>query len=106
MITLPPLSWFIQKNGKTVSTNIYTGSLGTDPSKGCLYIASFNYKVYVQPENTDKPACLYAEYNVRKSLNDGGQIVLGEKEAFPVHTEGLKTASEWLAAKYIAQTRK
>lgn len=106
MISLPPLSWFIQISEKTVVTNIYTGSSGTDPCNGCLHTASFNYKVYVQLGNKENPALLRAEYNIRSPWKEGCQIVSAEQESFSADIEGIQIASEWLANKYLERMRK
>ena len=106
MIILPPLTWFIQISGKTAVTNIYTGSLGTDPSKGCLHTSSFNYRVYVQPQRNDEPACICAEYNIRSPWKDGCQIISSELKNFTVNSEGIKSVTEWLAVNYHEQANK
>ena len=61
-VKLPQLAWFVNLYETRYVTNVYSGSLGTDPSNGFINQYTFNYKVYV--DMTDKKEsnfCLVAE---------------------------------------------
>ena len=44
LIELPSLKWFN-------FGNIFTGSIGAEPGKGCLNSTTFNYKVKITDKN-------------------------------------------------------
>lgn len=53
-ISLPSASWFVQTFDGKLKTNIFSGSYGTVPHRGCLSIKTFEYKVYVDTSQNDQ----------------------------------------------------
>ena len=51
MLELPDYPWFYQITGGKPITNIFSGSVGVDPSGGCLHVSTFNYKVFIDSKS-------------------------------------------------------
>ncbi len=103
-INLPRHQWFIQKQGDMFATNIYSGSLGTNPAKGCIANLTFNYRVYVDVSSNDESGFrLVAEgFNIQPWGAGGGKTDF-ERAEFDNSPKGIRDAGEWLgkiAAKY------
>lgn len=55
MIQLPNYLWFVQEQGGKYLTNVYSGSLGTDPQEGSMNKTTFNYKAFVKTTKAPSP---------------------------------------------------
>ncbi len=99
MITLPKHLWFVQEQDDRWLTNIYTGSLGTDPQKGCFPRRTFNFKVFVQI-GEEGPVCLSVSYYWRTPWNEGAQVEDPGEATFENSQEGLDAAAAWLLEQY------
>lgn len=80
MIQLPRIDWFAQKN-------IYTGSEGTDPIKGCVGKKTLNFSVSVIADEDGK-STLSASVYVQLPFKDGGGRTNEETLVFPFDEEG------------------
>jgi len=104
-IDLPRFQWFIQKQGDMFATNIYSiysGSLGTNPAKGCIANLTFNYLAYVDVSSNDESGFrLVAEgFNIQPW---GRRKTDFERAEFDNSPKVIRDAGEWLgkiAAKY------
>lgn len=66
-IKSPTLDWFMHGN-------VFTGSFGTDTTKGCLCQTTFNYKVKIVEDKHGKCLAAICYYKVEKK--DGLKTVL------------------------------
>lgn len=106
MINLPRYIWFIQKQGEKYITNIYTGSLGTDPKQGCINKITYNYRAFIKTTKEDGPISFHVEYFWRMPWIDGdAKSELFEKE-FVASQEGINKAETWLVEQYLNEQTK
>ena len=90
-LQLPTMNWL--QYGKP-----YTGSLGTDPMRGCLSVTTFNYRAQlVKNENvsTIKATC-YLEPPWNCDSCEKQYI----SEDFEATKSGIKAAEKWLLSCY------
>ena len=100
MIKLPNYIWFIQEQGGKLLTNIYSGSLGTDPLRGFMNITTFNYKTYIKVTKEEGPVSFHAEWYLRNPWSmGGGTSELTVKEFNPTQ-EGINEAENWLKEQF------
>lgn len=101
MIQLPSYLWFFQKYGNGYFINVFSGSLGTDPKKGCTNHTTFHYKAFVQVGKEGDPVSFYAEYYRRFPWNEGE--VTSEKVwmNFEPSQAGIMEAEQWLVEQYL-----
>lgn len=87
LIELPSLNWFN-------FGNIFTGSVGTEPGKGCLNSTTFNYKVKITKENTLTVVCWFMlPWNASTNMSEAA-IGLFNADDF-----GIEVAENWLIHK-------
>ena len=98
MIQLPNRSWFIQKQREAYLTNVYSGSLGTDPQKGCMNKTTFNYKAFVKVTKDEGPVSFHVEYYWRFPWSQGGATSEVVSMEFDASVEGIAKAEKWLIA--------
>lgn len=93
-VDLPGLDWF--SNG-----NVFSGSLGTDPYRGCLNTTTLNYRVYIGKVGGEKfflAFCwLIPPWNAPKAMDE---INAARFEASEV---GRVLAENWIKSKIIGQ---
>ncbi len=94
-IQLPSLSWFWQIQDNRPVKNILTGSLGTDPAKGCLHLTTFNYKVYADDTDEDNKK-LVAEYHAQLPWSQKLRRTEVTSRVFDYSLDGLKEIQSWL----------
>lgn len=94
-IKLPSLSWFWQIQDNRPVKNILTGSLGTDPAKGCLHLTTFNYKVYADDTDEDNKI-LVAEHHAQLPWSQGLKRSETTSRKFDYSIEGIKEIELWL----------
>ena len=100
MIQLPNYLWFIQKQGEKYLTNVYSGSLGTDPQEGCMDKATFNYKAFIKTEKDVGPIAFRVECFWRLPWNQGGSTTEVVAMEFDASAESITKAEKWLTAEY------
>lgn len=84
MIYLPKLNWFYQpQSDGTIKTNDYSGSLWTDPLKGCMNRPIFNYRVLVKKDSENK-VYFKAECSVKVAGIIGIETLESKEERFSV----------------------
>ncbi len=99
MLDLPHYSWFFNKQGNYVTTNVYTGSLGTDPKSGCVNRTTFFYKIFVTHENGEATATC-AECGWTTPWNQGNEELCRFTETFSGDEAGLTEAAVFVEEKF------
>lgn len=95
LIKLPSHEWFIGLMNLGGQGNIYTGSYGTEPYKGCLCGDEFRYRVWVEKdENGEK--LLKAVYYVGSECFDVAADDKKITREFEASTKGINEAQNWL----------
>lgn len=98
LIKLPSYEWFLGLMGFGGAGNIYAGSYGTDPYKGCLVSDTFRYRVWIEKdENGEK--LLKAVYYVENQCYDETQKEKITEETFEASAEGIDEAQKYLIEK-------
>ena len=100
MIQLPNYSWFVQKQGEKYLTNVYSGSLGTDPQEGCISKTTFNYRAFVQIAKDVGPVSFNVEYYWRFPWNKGGTTTEVVSMKFDASAQSIAKAEAWLVKEY------
>ena len=98
LIKLPGLSSIYQPQGGWMITNTYTGSMGTDPLKGCFNRDLFCYKIQVIGEANDP--VLKVECFIQNASMTGIKQFDQQENTFEPTAEGLKKLNEWLDEQY------
>ena len=72
-IDLPNLHWLISKHEGRYATNVWSASLGTSPSDGCITVKTFNYRVYVDTScaNESEFRLIAKSYIIAEELKNG-----------------------------------
>ena len=97
-IDLPNLHWLISKHEGRYATNVWSASLGTSPSEGCINIKTFNYRVYVDTSCANESEFrLIAESYIINPWSDGGNKSDMEHAEFEVSENSVTRAREWLS---------
>ena len=77
---------------------MWSASLGTSPSEGCIKIKTFNYRVYVDIScGTESEFRLIAESYIINPWSDGGNKSDMEHAEFEVSENSVTRAIEWLS---------
>lgn len=87
-INLPPLKWL-------EVGNVYTGSLGTDPARGCLNTTTFNYRVHVMGSALCAECWFKLPWNAVYNMDE---MILGRFEASDF---GIEVAQNWIRSKFV-----
>lgn len=95
-VILPIESWFVQKN--KITGNIYSGSAGTDPARGCLCKRTFNYKVHVE-EIAESELIVVVECYVQLPWSEEMKKTNFDSKTFKFLSNGISNAQEWLNGK-------
>ncbi len=101
MLNVPNWSWFFNKQGNYVTTNIYTGSLETDQKTGCVNRTTFAYKVFVSHEDGNAVATC-AECGWNTPYNQGNDELCRFAEEFSGDESGLADAIKWIEEKFAS----
>ena len=104
IINLPNLSFIYQPQGGWMITNTYSGSLGTDPEKGCWNREIFCFKISIIGDAED-PSIKAECYTQFASMDGLKKYDQAEMTAEPT-ADGLKIVNEWLDERYIKYTEK
>ena len=97
-IDLPHLHWLISRHEGRYATNVWSASLGTSPSEGCMNVKTFNYRVYVDTSSgNENEFRLIAESYIINPWSGGGHKSDMEHAEFEVSENGVTLASEWLS---------
>lgn len=87
LIELPSLKWFN-------FGNIFTGSIGTEPEKGCLNSTTFNYKVKITDKNKLTAVCCFTLH-----WNASTNMIEAAIGLFNADDFGIEVAENWLIHK-------
>ena len=87
-VNLPSLKWFM-------FGNVYTGSLGTDPSRGCLNTTTLNYRVHVMGGALCVECWFELPWN---AVYNSSEMFLGRFEASDF---GIEVAGNWIRSKFV-----
>ena len=104
IINLPKLSFIYQPQGGWMITNTYSGSLGTDPEKGCRNREIFCFKISIIGDAED-PSIKAECYTQLANMDGTKNYDQAEMTAEPT-ADGLKIVNEWLDEHYIKYTEK
>ncbi|MGN0550195.1 MAG: hypothetical protein ACI4IM_11415 [Acutalibacteraceae bacterium] len=97
-IKLPSYEWFLGLMAFGGDGNIYAGSYGTDPYKGCLVSDTFRYRVWIEKdENNEK--LLKAVYYVGTKCYDETEKDKMTEMTFEASAEGINEAQKFLLEK-------
>lgn len=93
-VFIPLLNWLIGGSRIGGSYNIYCGSLGTDPYKGCLGRDIKNYRIWIEKiEETEIiKAAVYSGMNSYENQSEEDISV----EIFEMREESRPLIKEWL----------
>ncbi|MBR2406363.1 MAG: hypothetical protein IKB04_04915 [Clostridia bacterium] len=95
MVNIPLYSWFVSKMEGQPVTNVFRGSVGTDPTRGCLLKTTMNYLVYIRDFNTET-ARFVCECRVVRPWDEGSTVEEPVIADFPCSEEGRLEAEAWL----------
>ena len=98
LIKLPSYEWFLGLMGFGGAGNIYAGSYGTDPYKGCLVSDTFRYRVWIEKDENNEKS-LKAVYYVGSQCYDETQKEKITEETFEASAEGIDEAQKYLIEK-------
>lgn len=101
MLKLPDWTWFFNKQGNYVTTNVYTGSLGTDLKNGCVNRTTFEFKIFVTHEDGAATATC-AECAWKTPWNQSGEDLCRFAEEFSGDAAGLASAVAWVEEKFAS----
>ena len=104
IVNLPSRGWFYQPQGNRIVTNIYTGSLGTDPLIGCMNHDIFCFKVLIEGEG--KEPLFKAECYVQHTSKSGIKIFSVQEKVFGIAKEDFKALNQWLDNQYLLYKKK
>lgn len=101
-VTLPNYFWFtnsIRDNGE--HGNIYTGSVGTNPTEGCLMCENLYYKAWVKKisgKDEEEQFSFFAQswFRTAWTPGKGKEAVDFEERTFPNEEESVEKIKEWL----------
>ncbi|MBO7217109.1 MAG: hypothetical protein J6V50_00235 [Clostridia bacterium] len=100
MIKLTNYIWFIQEQGGKFITNIYSGSLGTNPIRGFMNKTTFNYKAYIKVSKETGPVSFQTEWYLRYPWSTGGKVSETFIKEFSPSQEGINEAENWLIEQF------
>ncbi|MBR3966304.1 MAG: hypothetical protein IKJ91_04425 [Clostridia bacterium] len=99
-IKLPLLNWLVSEENGHYATNIYSGSVGTDPEKGCLGTRTFNYRAYVKIVGEKKKHLfLIVIAFIIGPWVGGCEVTDYECKMFKCTERGKRKAEKWLSNK-------
>lgn len=87
-VNLPSLKWFM-------FGNVYTGSLGTDPARGCMNTTTLNYRVYVLGSALCAECRFELPWNAVYNMDE---MIIGLFEASDF---GIEVAGNWIRSKFV-----
>lgn len=92
VVKLPAMNWFA--HGK-----VYTGSLGTDPLRGCASCSTFNYRIKQVKDDTHKELVAVCYFQLPWYCKTNiTEYITGIFEA----TEfGVEVAENWILSQYF-----
>ena len=98
MIELPSYNWFVTIHDGKPASNTYTGSWGTDPSRGCFSVTTFNYKVSIKNVGTDNARILCSCFLI-KPWSEGAVKEEIDNAEYACSPRGLEQSVIWLNEK-------
>lgn len=97
IVKLPGMNWF--QHGK-----VYSGSLGTDPMRGCTSCTTFNYRIKLVKDDTRQEfvAVCYFQlpWNSRTNITE---FITG---IFEVSDFGIEVAENWIRSQFFQPYQK
>ena len=94
MVKLPSYLWFMGLINFRGPGNTYSGSFGTDPSKGSIEGNVFRYVVKIEKEEDD--FFLKAVYYVGINALEATDPKIVTEKIFEASSEGILEAQDWL----------
>lgn len=95
LIKLPSFEWFLGLMGFGGKGNVYAGSYGTDPYKGCLNEASFRYRAWIEKDENDEKTFKAIHYVGNECFDETEKEKMTEK-TFEASSAGILEAQNWL----------
>ncbi len=95
-VKLPHLKWFLFEN-------VFIGSLGTDPNRGCYSVYTLNYKVFIKDNGFEKiliAVCTFKlPYNTKTNIEE---MTIGK---FEVSDFGIEVAENWIRSQFLKEDK-
>ena len=95
MIKLPSLTWFVSAMEGWPCSNIFSGTAGTDPDKGCFESRIFNFKVRVLNVGKEDVS-LSASFWVTEPFGKQEEAPVVTEQSFACNQDGIDAAEAWL----------
>ena len=90
-IDLPRIEWLYRNESGKLITNPYSGSLGTQTSRGCVSVCTFNYRVFAENQ------ALIASCFLIQPFQQGSEKTNHAQKSFDATPDGVNLASEWFS---------
>ena len=103
MINLYDYKWFYQRQDKDDLLNVYSGSIGTSPTGGCMNTTTFCYRVFA--DITTDPHQLVAECYLQYPWNVSPRTSEVQRCVFEASDAGVEQARLWLEEKHQETTK-
>ena len=89
-VRLPRIEWF-------VAGNIYSGSAGTDPDRGCIAYTTLRYKIKIMPQQDEKALVVICWFHLPwGKITNMEEYMIG---VFETSEHGISIAEEWIRRK-------
>lgn len=95
LIKLPSYEWFLGLMGFGGKGNVYAGSYGTDPYRGCLVSETFRYRVWIDKDENDEKLLKAVHYIGQECFDETDSKSMTEKN-FDATSDGIIEAQNWL----------
>ena len=95
MIKLPYYTWFVSAMEGWPCSNIFSGTAGTDPDKGCFEQRIFTFKVRVLNVGKEDVS-LHASFWIVEPFGKQVEEPAVTDQTFPCDQAGIDAAEVWL----------
>ena len=98
-IELPHYRRFFSKQEGRYIANPYSGSLGTNPSRGCVTELTFHYRIWVDiSSGVEEDFRIIAETYLRQPWSLGSGVTDSMRAEFENNEASLADAAAWISA--------
>lgn len=100
-VKLPPLAFLMSGVTKNRKGIFYTGSYGTDPSRGCLCVPTLDYRVRIEYDGNSEAMALFAGYTVKPPWHEHSEKAVLTLGRFEATEDGILLAEQWLKEEIV-----